>query len=178
MTKIPNPNGAGDSILFAWCPDVSPQSCIYRLDPNGVGGYTRVNEICLGNYIENYLRTHNWFVLTAYNDMLPVIDPATNETVHIIGCESYIGQVYSSISGFYPGAMYAIRSSNGSYRIKEVNGRWYFGKPSLLSTRAYTPSPFNEDNGNTIYFGGWDCNDRIFDNSAWIFNTTLEEALK
>ena len=179
MTKIPNPNGAGDSILFAWCPNTSSQSCMYRLDPDGAGGYTRYKEMCLGDLSANYLSIHVWYVLSAYNDMLPVVDPATSETLHIIGVESWTGQNFNpSSKGFYQGGMYAIRSANGAYRVKEVNGRWNGCKPILVAPRAYTLSPFNGEKDAFIYFGGWDGNNMITHNSAWIFKTSVEEALK
>ena len=65
MTTIPNPEGTGDSILFAW------MDCIYRLDPDGLGGYTRNSEACLASSVEAYLGLTASWVLAAYNDMLP-----------------------------------------------------------------------------------------------------------
>ena len=41
LTAIPNPNGQGESLLFVWSASGKTRGCIYRLDPDGKGGYTR-----------------------------------------------------------------------------------------------------------------------------------------
>jgi poly(A) polymerase len=184
LTPIPNPNGKGESLLFVLGEGGRSQGCIYRLDPDGKGGYTRTQEACLDSLMTQYLYGNPvYFILAAYNNILPVVDPSTKETVHLIGFESWIGGDRFPIGqrgpngGFYAGAMYAIRDKKGKYRVNEVNGPSTSCKPVLIATRAYVLSPFAEDGNNVIYFGGHDCNDKTSHNTAWIFSTSLENAL-
>jgi hypothetical protein len=186
LTAIPNPNGAGESLLFLFCPGAGQsQGWIYRLDPDGSGGYRRTQEASLNTLMRNYLAGNPVYsVLGAYNNILPVVDPATNETVYIIGFESLIGgQNYptwggNESRGWYAGAMYAIRKGNGEYSVKEVNGPGDNDALALESTRAYALSPFAQDYNNVIYFGGHDCNYNPSHNTAWIFRATLDTALQ
>ncbi|MBW2063247.1 MAG: hypothetical protein JRI95_17020 [Deltaproteobacteria bacterium] len=185
MTAISNPNSEGESIIFAWCAQNRSRACIYRLDPDGKGGYTRVKETCLDNLISEYLGGNPvYFVLPAYNDILSVVDPSTKKTVNLIGFESWIGGQQFPLwmgkpnGGFYAGAMFAIRSENGEYRLNEVNGPIDTNKPVLVATRAYAISPFEEEDGSVIYFGGHDGNSRPSHNMAWIFKTSLDIALQ
>ena len=186
LTAIPNPNGAGESLLFLFCPGAGQsQGCIYRLDPDGSGGYKRTQEASLITLMKNYLAGNPVYsVLGAYNNILPVVDPATNETVYIIGFESFIkGQNYptwggNDSSGWYAGAMYAIRNGNGEYSVKEVNGPGDTDGLALESVRAYAMSPFAQDQNNVIYFGGHDCDGNPSHNAAWIFRATLDTALQ
>ena len=185
LTAIPNPNGKGESLLFVLGEGGRSRGCIYRLDPDGKGGYTRTKEACLDSFITKYLYGNPvYFILAGYNDILPVVDPSTKETVHLIGFESWIGGEKFPISqrgaygGFYAGAMYAIRDKKGKYRLNEVNGFSTLCKPVLVSTRAYVLSPFAEDHNKVIYFGGYDCNDKTSHNTAWIFSTSLENAIR
>jgi len=185
LSAIPNPKGAGESLLFAFAEGNRTRGCIYRLDPDGKGGYARTQEICLDRLMSDYLNGNPvYFVLPAYNDIFPVVDPSTKETVHLIGFESWIGgNRYptwrtDANGGFYAGAMYAIRDRNGKYRLTEVNGPSDDCKPVLVALRAFTLSPFGQDNGDTIYFGGFDANNRISHDTAWIFSTSLENALR
>ena len=65
---------------------------------------------------------------------------------------------YHPYGGWYAGGSYLIRESDQHYRLKEVNGRWEPGKPKLVAPRTFVVSPFPEDAGKVIYFGGFDCN--------------------
>ena len=185
LSAIPNPKGAGESLLFAFAEGGRTRGCIYRLDPDGKGGYTRTQEVCLDQLMSDYLNGNPvYYVLPAYNDMFAVVDPATEEIVHLIGFESWIaGNRYpirrtNANGGFYAGAMYAVRDKNGKYRLAEVNGPSDSCKPVLIATRTFAVSPFDQDNGHTIYFGGFDGNDLISHDTAWIFSTSLENALR
>ncbi|KPK65920.1 MAG: hypothetical protein AMK73_01525 [Planctomycetes bacterium SM23_32] len=186
MSAIPNPSGRGESILFAWAPGNRSRGCIYRLDPNGRGGYTRTEEVCLDSLMTDYLDGNPvYFVLAGYNDMLPAVDPSTGETVHLIGFESWIGghrfhtAQRKENGGFYAGGMYAVRDSDEDYRLNEVNGPSTPGKPPLVATRAYALSPFEGEENRFIYFGGNDCNEAFHSpNWAWIFRTSLANALR
>jgi hypothetical protein len=186
MSAIPSPDGRGESILFAWAPGSRSEGSIHRLDPDGMGGFTRTEEVRLDQLMTQYLDGNPvYFVLAGYNDILPVTDPTTGEPVHLIGFECWIGGFQFPTAqrkengGFYAGGMYAIRDSRGRYRLNEVNGPSTLDKPALVATRTCAVSPFAEDGYGSVYFGGNDCNERFHSpNWAWIFSTSLENALR
>ena len=184
MTAIPNPNGSGQSLIFLWVPGNSSRGVVVRLDPNGSGGYLSTIEVTLSTLVGKYLNTSASFILGAYNNFLPVTDPATGDVDYIIGMEAWIVNKTglptvwgNSGGGMYEGALYAIRDSNGSYKIGEVNGRFPAGNPPLVSIRTYAISPFPSDHGGVIYFGGYDANDHLCLDTAWVFSTTITNAL-
>jgi hypothetical protein len=185
LSAIPNPEGAGESLLFVLGEGGRSQGCIYRLDPDGDGGYTRTREACLGELMSAYLDDSSvHYVLAGYNDIPSIVDPATGETVQLIGFESSIGVERFHTTqrkkgrGYYAGAVFGIRDANGKVRLSEVNGSCTPAKPVLVAARAIAPSPFGEDNGDVLYFGGHDCNFAPSHNTAWIFRTTLRNALR
>lgn len=111
------------------------------------------------------------------------LDPSTRETVHLVGFEAWVvGNRFPvwggrGEGGFYKGAMYAIRDRSGNYRLKEVNGKSADAKPPLVAPYAFALSPFKGHEGETLYFGGHDANDRPSHNRAWIFCVSLKGAL-
>jgi poly(A) polymerase len=185
MTAITNPAGTGQSIVFVWAPGNRSRGCIMRLDRVAPDGYERRQEICLDKLVSQYLDGSPVpYVLAAYNRFLAVTDPSTGATHHLIGAEAWIpGKRFPTTQqndkgGFYAGAMYAIRDDAAHYRLGEVNGSVDVSAPPLVATRAYALSPFAEDRGQIIYFGGYDCNFKRCSDTAWIFRTTLANALR
>ncbi|MHC4780666.1 MAG: hypothetical protein ACYTFG_19015, partial [Planctomycetota bacterium] len=165
LTALPNPSGPGDSLLFVLGESGLSRGWVYRLDPDGKGGYERTREVRLGSLIGRYLDGNPvHYVLAGYNDIPSVVDPVTRETVHLIGCEAKIGgrgfhtTQRKAGGGFYAGALYAVRNRNGKYRMREINGPIAPGMPDLVATRAFAMSPFAKESGDVIYFGGHDCN--------------------
>ena len=176
LTVINNKNENNDSMLLMWCPDGQSKGTIFRLDPNLSNGFNRVYETKLSLLVENYLPgTSVNYLLGAYNEFLKVFNNENNDYYHIVGFQSSIqGGNYPAWNGYYSGALYALRDSNGEYTLEEVNENISFNVPSLVSTRCYVQSPFpNED---AIYFGGFDPNGFLSTNKAWIykkFNTLI-----
>ena len=186
MTPIANPLGPGQSLLLVWAPGSRSRSCLLRLDPNGSGGYARVDEICLDTLLRQYLGgTPVYYVLAGYNELLGVSDPASGQTKNLIGMSAWIGgrgvrttQGKGGEGGFYAGAAYAVRESPGHYYMREVNGRiGGASNPDLVAVRTYAVSPFGGDAGRVLYFGGYDCNFVRSPDTAWIFRTSLANAL-
>jgi len=185
LSAIPAPGGNGESLLFAMAEGGHSRGAIYRLDPNKDGNYSRVREVYLDELMSKYLNGNPvYMVLAAYNEIYPVVDPGTGETVYLIGFESWIGGHRFPLwgadekGGFYAGGMYAIRDKKGNYRLKEINGRNTPAKPPLVATTVFARSPFKGYGGDLIYFGGHDGNHRPSHNMAWVFSTSLENALR
>ncbi len=81
-------------------------------------------------------------------------------------------------AGFYAGSIIAIRNAAGKYRLTEVNSPASADKPPLVATYCFADSPFPQDHGRMIYFGGLDANDHPAHNLAWIFDTRLDDLLR
>jgi hypothetical protein len=189
LTAIPNPNGDGESLIFAVWGNKS-RGEIYRLDPVKNGKFVRTQEVRLADLMSQYLSGNVVrMVGAAYSDFHAVTDPKSGKTLHLIGFESWIdGQRFPTWGGneadsnkagggFYAGAVVAIRDAKGNYKLKEVNGRITPKKPPLVATYCFAVSPFKTDNGRVIYFGGLDANGRPAHNLAWIFTAPLADFL-
>lgn len=170
LTCVPNPDGAGDSLLFIWAPGERSASEVKRLDPDGRGGYSLHDEVRIVDLMSEYLGVGVSYTLGAHNMMYPFTDPATGETVHIIGFQGNIRDPADHLrwkgSALYAGALYAVRQADRTYRVQEVNNRYEAGKHLLVSPRAFCKSPFGDDE---IYIAGHDASFKISDNMAWIF---------
>lgn len=181
LTAIPSPNGIGDSLIFLWMPGFSAdQGLIVRLDPDGKGGYQQFREASTASLLSTYLGIPIISPIGAYNDFLAVTDPITGGEVYIFGMETSIPDNTALPNygpGFYAGALYVIRYSAEQYRVHEVNGKFPADNPPLVSVRCYALSPFSADQGKVIYFGGFDANYIPGSNMAWVFRTSLAEAL-
>jgi len=177
LTAVPSPKGVGESILF------SHTDRIIRVDPNDA--YRATIELRI-----RPLLTKSWgadvkgSIIAAYTDMMPLKDPATGRTVHIMGVQGRIqrrkeGKQYrpDTYGGWYAGGSYLIREPDQSYRLKEVNGRWEPGKPKLVAPRTFAISPFPEDADGHVYFAGFDCNFFPALDTAWIFRAPMETVL-
>jgi len=185
LSAIPNPSGKGESLIFVMAESGQSRGAIFRLDPTKDGRYKCVREVYLDELMSRYLSGNPVHaVLGGYNYFFPIVDPSTKETVHLVGFESRIGGHRFPLceankeGGFYAGGMYAIRDKNGTYRLKEINGRNTPSKPPLVAPRCFAISPFKEHAGDVIYFGGNDPNFKPSLNRAWIFSTSCENALR
>lgn len=177
LTTIKNPNGPGDSILFLWAPGGRSTSAVKRLDPDGKGGYTLHEEANMMDLMSRALGVDVTYTLGAHNMMYPFTDPETGQTVHVIGFQGNINskdQLRWPGSRLYAGAMYALRTADGTYSVAEVNNRFQKGKKTLVSPRAFCLSPFEED---MVYIGGHDASNRISDDMAWIVKAPLRTVL-
>jgi len=177
LTAVPNPNGAGDSLLFAWAPGGRSTSQIMRLDPDGKGGYTRHDEVAILDLMSKRLDVRVSYTLAAHNMMYPVQHPATGKTVHIIGFQGNIhGKDHLRWKGsaLYGGAMYAVRHDDGAYTLHEVNNAFRPGRTPLVSPRAFCLSPFGD---GQLFMAGHDSSNRISDDMAWVFKAPLDVVL-
>ena len=168
LTKIDNPSGIDDALLLMWCPNGQSQGIIYRLEPDGVGGFNRIYETELASLIEGFLPgAIASYVLGGYNEFYNYIDPISSDTFHLVGLEANIsGGGHPTWNGYYKGALFAKRSSNGLYSIEEINGTIDINSESLVANRCYVSSPFSDE--NALYFGGFDPNSNTATNMAWI----------
>jgi hypothetical protein len=169
LTTIDNPSGVDDAFLLMWCPNGQSQGTIYRLEPDGAGGFNRIYETKLSLLIASFLVGSNAsYVLGAYNEFYEYIDPSSNDTNHLVGFEANIsGGGHPTWNGYYSGGLFAKRGSNGQYSIEEINGTIGVNDTALVANRCYVASPFPGE--SAIYFGGFDPNSNTSTNMAWVF---------
>ena len=175
LTTIDNPSGVDDAFLMMWCPNGQSQGTIYRLEPNGAGGFNRIYEAKLSILIESFLEGSNAsYVLGAYNEFYKYIDPISNDTLHLVGFEANItGGGHPTWNSYYKGGLFAKRNSNGQYSIEEINGTIGTDDTPLVANRCYASSPFS--NENALYFGGFDPNSNSSTNMAWVFKKNYQD---
>jgi len=176
LTPIPSPARTGESLLL------SHTDRIIRIDC--AQGHHATLELRIGPLLEKHWGTSvAGGVIAAYNDMLPLRDPATGRTVHVFGVQGRIRRVRRGQSdaatqgGWRPAGTYLIREAGGAYRLGEVDGPWQPGKPMLVAPRALAVSPFPADAGRVVYVGGFDCNFFPARDSAWVFRAPVETVL-
>ena len=169
LTTIDNPSGVDDAFLLMWCPNGQSQGTIYRLEPDGIGGFNRIYETKLSLLTANFLvGSSASYVLGAYNEFYEYIDPISNDTNHIIGFEVNItGGGHPLWNGYYIGGLFAKRVPSGQYSIEEINGTIGASDTPLVANRCYVKSPFL--NEAAIYFGGFDPNSYTSTNMAWVY---------
>ena len=178
LTAVPSPNGSGESILF------SHTDRIIRIDPKD--DHKATVELQIRQLLEkNWGTAVTGSIIAAYSRMLPLRDPATGHTVHIMGVQGRIerggrDRTYrpDTFFGWYAGGSYLIRESDQGYRLKEVNGRWTPGKPNLVAPRTFVVSPFPDDAGGHVYFAGFDANFFPALDTAWVFRASIETVLR
>ena len=174
LTTIVNPNNNNQALLLMWCPDGQSKGVIYRLEPDGSGGFNRFYETKTSVLVESYLPGSNVkYLLGAYNEFYEYVDPITSDAVHLVGLEAnIIGGGYPTWNGYYKGALFAKRDANMQYSIEEINGVIGTNDTALVANRCYVKSPFaNED---ALYFGGFDPNSNTATNMAWIFKKDFQ----
>jgi hypothetical protein len=169
LTTIANPNNNDEALLLMWCPNGQSSGLIYRLEPDGNGGFNRFYETKFSLLVENYLPGSNVsYLLGAYNEFYEYVDPLTSDTIHLVGFEANIsGGGYPTWNSYYKGALVAIRDADMEYSLEEINGTIGINDTALVANRCYVKSPFADE--NALYFGGFDPNSNTATSMAWIF---------
>ena len=178
LTRIANPIGPGDSLIYVWIPLGRTPGNIKRLDGPGM---IEAHETDLRQHSNALLKGENVRVkdvLGGYNRFLPLKDPRTGQTVYLVGFQQRIQSSDPSLmhGEYYKGATYCVRWNEKKYTSHFINGKWSAGKPVLVAPRTYAQSPFPEEKG-AVYFGGYDSNFFEATDRAWIFKADLETVL-
>lgn len=169
MSSIPDPGGAGHDVLLL---AHARSGRIVRVDPMTGFGKTLELDITSG-FAEVWGSAPSW-VDFGGNHFVALQHPQTADQVLAIGLKIRHPQ---SQQNPHNGAWYLLRQNDGSYSY----GLSYdFADPpvaptSLRSVRAIAASPFVEDQGRAIYFGGFDAQSGDRD-SAWIYRGKLAAA--
>jgi len=110
--------------------------------------------------------------LAAYNWLTPYTHPATGETVHLIGLwVNHPGKPRPPNNCSH----YLVRRHDGSYEWGSIYDPAHPVPAGLemRGARAISVSPFPEDQGRVLYFGGYDAWGGPHHNTAWIYKATV-----
>ena len=181
LTAVPKPGGKGEVLWFAALRKVR------WLDP--AAAFKETIELDMLVFLSEKLGLPVTGAFSGYNELLPYVMPGTGETLGLFGFEtSHSAEVINShlsikarvqkqetARGGRPGnGRYCIRHANGAditYEVAEITDP---REPQLVSTRTIAVSPFAEDQGKALYFGGYDCNGVPSHNTAWIYRGELQ----
>jgi hypothetical protein len=183
LTAVPRPGGNGEVLWFVALRKVR------RLDPGA--NFEETIEQDMPVFLTEKLGLPVTGVLAAYNDLLPFAMPGTGEKVGLFGFEcahpprvlethprikARVQMNNPPVTRFTGNGRFCIRHAQGAnitYDVAEIIDP---REPQLVSTRTIAVSPFPEDHGRAIYFGGYDCNAVPSHNTAWIYRGELEAA--
>jgi hypothetical protein len=164
LTAVADPKGGDHEVILAAREE---QGIIERIDP--IDGYSAIVEFDIrAFYRKQWGGLGAETALAAYNDMAAAIDPRTGQRVHLIGL--WVQHPQPTIPP-NNGSNYLVRHLDGTYEAGVVNDP---KNPvptgqSLRGTRTITVSPFVEDQGRVVYFGGYDAAGTPKLNTAWIY---------
>lgn len=129
--------------------------------------------------VREYLR-ERWgglsreILTVGYNDMLKVYDPHTQQEVFLIGLLTFPPADVPRTSSWY-----LIRYPDTTYDLREIPAlpHPFVADPVLLGTRSIVVSPFPQDEGQYLYFGGYDTVFIPARHTGWIYRTSVDAAL-
>ena len=176
LTVIPDPKGGKYQVLLGTC---NYPGVVYRIDP--ARDHAVTTELDIRAYFAEAFgaSTLRGPCLSAYNNFLPVTDLETGEQVHLLGL--WINHPGGRATDSGGSAWYLIRHADGTYGHGRVFDPGH-ARPNpprgLLATRTIEVSPFPEDQGRVLYFGGFDCANIESHNTAWIYKGTLAATAK
>ena len=179
LTAVPSPSGKGEVLLFA------ALNMVRHIDP--ADNYRETVELDMPSFLTDLWKIPVAGVLCAYNEFMPYTIPGTGETVWLFGFESsypaYAVQqnpqlrlfIRQDLKWYFAAeGRYFIRHATNnkiSYELGEITSP---GLPILVAVRTITMSPFSADQGQVLYFAGFDCNSQPSHNTAWIYRGTLK----
>jgi hypothetical protein len=173
LTAIPDPAGGKHQVLLAAC---AYPGVVYRIDPTSTKAVT--TELDVRAYFAKAFGAASLRgpSLIAYNLFLPAVDPDTGEKVHLIGV--WVNHSAGRGTELGDSAWYLVRHADGTYghgRIFAPQHPHPAPPRGLLAARTIEMSPFVEDKGRVLYWGGFDCAGIESHNTAWIYRATLPE---
>lgn len=186
MAAVPSPDGRAESLLFLWTPGKHARACMMRMDPepnDSIRYQLPVIEVCLDEMIETHLRgIPVRFVLGAYNEIFSLRRAERYESIELFGVEAIVADRDAPTAmnqpmgegGFYAGAIVVARKGTGNYRLTEVNCFPLQSESPLVALRTIAASPFDALQGGELYFGGYDANFHLGQDTAWIFRSSSE----
>jgi hypothetical protein len=178
LTAIANPAGQGQVLLAAV---EGNDARIVRIDPRSGTESTDLN---LAALLNQAWQTRVSYVIAGYNDMTEVVDPRFGRVL-VLGLEAFIPPrsprppghtVLDVVHGLEGGAWYLIRHPDGHYDLRQVDATLPEIGRSLVAVRTIRQSPFPGE--RALYFAGYDANNTLTHNSAWVARASIDAALR
>lgn len=171
LTSIPNISGTGE-VLLASVEDAP--SRIYRIDPHEVdasGMFNATLELNVSSFLTQALGTETTYAGIAYNDTTEYPGRDRRCPFRLIGMEAITPNADDTFGKFKfnPDAHYLVRDCRGNYTLREIHDPGIVPNPQLVAVRALALSPFAADPIGTIYAGGFDANNNLVHNTAWLY---------
>jgi hypothetical protein len=117
--------------------------------------------------------------IAAYNEMTSMTHPDTGEKVHLIGLWINHPSLRYGENELGLSSWYLIRRENGEYEHGQVFDSQHLfpdAPGGLRASRTIVVSPFPEDRGRVLYFGGYDAGGSgRKHNTAWIYRAVLPD---
>jgi hypothetical protein len=161
LTAVPEPHGDGHEVLLgarAW-PGV-----IERIDPattNTVTVELDVRDFFARRWNDDRVRDDAATI--GYTGFTAATNPVTGERVHLVGV--WIEHPDTNAPSFN-GTHFLIRHLDATYEAADIVNS--VAGTELRATRCIAVSPFAQDRGATLYFGGFDTGTNESHNTAWI----------
>jgi hypothetical protein len=176
LTPIAHPSGRGEVLLAAV---EGSAARLVRLDPRDGSEAT---ELDLADFLGRIWGMPARYVIAAYNDMAKLRNPGGGEAL-LIGLEAFVAPNAPVAAGhnivdvgygrLEAGGWYLVRHASGRYDLRQI------AAPSdrpLVATRSIRVSPFPQD-GEALYFAGYDANKAPAHDTAWVFRSTIAGAI-
>lgn len=183
FTAVPHPKGFGYDVALVTLESFGK---VYCLDPVGGdprNGHVVTEELNIQQFLGdawNGGASIGFPTLSAYNDMPEVIHPGTGQPVNLVGLG--VGYPAPDNSPERNSAYYLIRHRNATYEWGRVfDPAIPVPNPTadgLRATRAIRLSPFAEDRGRVLFFGGFDAASQtgpVWHNTAWLYRAQLPD---
>jgi hypothetical protein len=178
LTAVADPMGGGQTLIAAV---EGSEARIVRIDPRDGG---EVTDLDLQEFLGDAWRMRVGYVIAAYNNMAALHDSAGREAL-LIGVESFIPPSVAPADGhgvldvgygrLESGAWYLVRQPTGRYRLRRIAPIPGRSRP-MVATRSILASPFPQD-GDALYFAGYDANKAPAHDTAWIVRATIAAAI-
>jgi Ca2+-binding EF-hand superfamily protein len=152
LAAVPAPDGRGEVLLCAWD---AQDGLIERSDPRA--DFKVTTELNVHDFFQKAWGRRVGISTFAYNDMLPVIHPATGEKAHLIGL--WLMHPDGEGNELGKSSWYLVRYADGTYRYQRIwdeKNALTGAKYGLRGCRSIRPSPFPEEAGRVWYFCGFD----------------------
>lgn len=175
ITAIPDPEHPGKELLLC---SREVDGVIEIINPQR--NYERRVEFDLRKHFGGLVGAQDgqrFTTLFAYNEMTPAVHPDTGERVLLIA-----GGIMPGLQGDdarAKGAWYLVRHADVRYGTGQIFDPAVLPTAvgGLRSARTVCVSPFPEDKGRVLYFGGFDAAQGPHRDTAWIYKGTLKGKL-
>lgn len=176
FTALPHPHGFNHEIALVTLTGLGTVSCIDPIGGDPRNGHIVTEELNIQQFLGDFWNDGvpiGFNTIAAYNDMPEVIDPSSGKPVNLLGL--YVNHPAGHGTPEGNNTWYLVRHRDGTYDWAQViDPADPIPSPFLRACRAVRASPFPEETGRVVYFGGFDGGGATpWHNTAWIYRAEL-----